>query len=238
MADNGPNCSLVVVDGRTWAFQDGQPLVFGRAVRPGGVEIGLDAEDAGISRQAGRLRIVDDSRVVLENRSERRALLVEYPQIVRWQRVEPRGHLVLAGEALVLVRGRRYTHGLRIVPGERHRPPVDPLTVEPGVPTIDDDGFNNDEDRRALIALASGYLRRWPRHDETPLKYEEAASLAGHEPISMRRRIDRLRVRLRSHELYFEGDQALRELIEWAIDHRVIGVGDLAELAGSAGRPA
>lgn len=205
------------------------PFEFGRADDDG--IVGLDPLDTGISRLAGR--IVPGDGWLVENRSDSRPLLVEFPRVVRRQAVVPGSTTQLGGPAVILVPGRSLTHALHVelpllVPSARAE------TRQASVHQATDVDPLNRPDHLALVAIGEGYLLRWPRHDPNPRSYEDAAERLEVTPTSLRRRIERLRDNLAVDGLFVAaGPHALRELVEYHIDIGRLHVADLELLPGS-----
>jgi hypothetical protein len=184
--------------------------------------VGLDPCDDGISRAAGQIAIRGDL-LVLENLSRKRPILVEYPMIVRQQRVEPGSSHVLEGDATILVPGKTFTHALRVARGPSFRSEQHGIDVSKDAPATDTEGLCTPTEREVLMALASGYRARWPRHDPHPRTYEQAAAELGIPESTARKRMEHLRNRLAdSGVLVSTGPDSKRMLVEWAIDCGIV----------------
>ncbi|TMR10379.1 hypothetical protein ETD86_39790 [Nonomuraea turkmeniaca] len=100
--------------------------------------------------------------------------------------------------------------------------PVDPVSTACRVPPM------TEARRAALVAMASGYLRRYPDYDPRPLTYQETADLLGLRRDQVRKRIEHLREELvEAHVPGLTGPDARRALCEWFLGMRVIGPRDL-----------
>jgi hypothetical protein len=218
----------VRVGAQQFDLDPAQPFRFGRADDDG--IVGLDSLDTGISRLAGR--IVPGDGWLVENRSEARPLLVEFPRVVRRQAVVPGGTCRLGGPAVILVPGRSLTHALEVDLPLLAPSPDDATSRASAQQQTDVDPLTR-PDHLALVAIGEGYLRRWPRHDPNPRSYEDAAARLDVSPTALRRRIERLRDHLAAHGLFVAaGPHALRELVEYHIDIGRLHVSDLELLSG------
>ncbi|WP_344974738.1 hypothetical protein [Streptosporangium fragile] len=91
--------------------------------------------------------------------------------------------------------------------------------------------------REALVAMASGYLRRYPHCDPRPLTYQETADLLGLRRDQVRKRIEHLREELLDAPVRgLEGPDARKALCEWFLGMRLIGPRDLDWLWHRPGR--
>lgn len=219
--DDGPH---VVIATARYRLDPAAPLVFGRTTAAG--VVGLDPGDRGISAVAGSVGFHDGW--VISNLSRRRPLFVEYPNVVRHHQVAPGDQLRLSGPGTLLVAGAIYTHPISV------KVPAPPEAAGVQVTTPDERTVSytlTDDEHLAIVAVAVGYLRRWPRHDPHPLAYVDAASLIGVTPTALRRRLDHLRESLRTEiDLETSGPHALRSLIDYCIDCGLLAVADLALL--------
>jgi hypothetical protein len=207
---------------RRFELHGDRPFAFGRADDDG--IVGLDPGDTGISRLAGR--IVPGGGWLVENRSEARPVLVEFPRVVRRQAVVPGNTVRLGGPAVILVPGRALTHALQVdVPLIAS---TSPAGTQSSVSQPTDRDPLTRPDHLALVAIGEGYLQRWPRHDPNPRSYEDAAARLDMSPTALRRRIERLRDHLAAEGLFVAaGPHALRDLVEYHIDIGRLHVSDL-----------
>jgi hypothetical protein len=192
----------------------------------------LDTLDRGISRIAGNFSFEHDTWWVI-NLSETRALYTidsvglssPLPVRQRGQRasrrvIEPQG-------TSVLVAGAVWTHELRCqLTGstQRHeedQPPERAATVTE-MPSI------TEARKEVLVALVSGYLKPYPRHDPRPLTYAEIAKMVGLPRTTVTKRIEAVRAQLREHGVPgLDDDDARRPLAEWLLAMRLIVPADL-----------
>lgn len=219
---------MVDIRGTSFPLPPGKQLVAGRAAD--GAVIGLDPVDQGISRSAVRLAW-HGGAVRAENPSSRNSLKVEYPDVVRHVTVAPGQAHVILHNALLLVRGLRFTHPLRISFNEEYlaRSSI-ALRTTSKTDAMPPELYDKDN-RRALIAIAAGYIRRWPRHTPDPLSYRDAAALIGVTEPTLRRRLETLRDRMNDAGVIdATGPQGIRVLVEFAIDTATITTADLGEI--------
>ena len=219
--DDGPH---VVIASVRYRLDPIAPLVFGRRTAAG--VVGLDPGDRGISAVAGSVGFHEGW--VISNLSRGRPLFVEYPNVIRHHQVAPGSQLRLSGPGTLLVAGSVYTHAISLnVPA-----PPEPPGLQMTTPDERTESYTLTEDEHlAIVAVAVGYLRRWPRHDPHPLPYSAAAPLIDATPTALRRRLDHLRESLRTEiDLETSGPHALRSLIEYCIDCGLLAVADLALL--------
>ena len=219
----------VVAKEKRWDLQRGESVVFGRTGREG--VHGLDPTDTGLSRAGCRVAL-SPSGVVVENLSTRRPLLVEYPLVVRQHRIEPESTHVLVGDATILIPGKNFTHAVLVTLPPHLIHDTGPIEAIDSVsaPT-ESEGLLTESDRLLLVALAAGYLGRWPRHDPNPRSYEAAAESLSIPVGTAKKRLENIRLRLADHDvLHTSGTHAMRTVIEWAIDTGVVRVSDLNSL--------
>lgn len=211
--------------GRCWELGDGETLTFGRRRT---CTIGLPPEDVGVSREAGELARSSGSWW-LTNLSESRPFAVvdatgmSIPIAPRHRRALEGGRIEVVVEGLV----RRYC--LVVTADESPATPaVQNLT---GVPTMAGLVRISDKDRLALIAMFSGYLESFPRHDPRPARYGDAAARLGWPATTLRKRVEYLRQRLtRAGVANMAGERALENLAQHVLATGVITREDLALL--------
>lgn len=201
-------------------------LAFGRD--GGNGIVGVAPNDTGVSRRAGRLAFRSDSWRI-ENQSETRDLFVEYPDIVEWATLPPRGSHTVTGTSTVLVVGNVFSHAIQVRLSAAYSAQF--VVTLPETGETEEDRLYTEADKTALVALAEGYLRRWPRHDPSPRSYADAAALLGWDEVRLRRRLENLRDRLAKQGVAdLSGPHSARLLAEFAIRRGVIGVADLSRL--------
>jgi hypothetical protein len=89
----------------------------------------------------------------------------------------------------------------------------------------------NDRDRLALLALFSGYIEPFPRHDPHPRSYADAAARLGWKRTTLVKRVEYLRTRLADAGVPgMVGETALENLARHALTTGLIGPGDLVLL--------
>jgi hypothetical protein len=179
-----------------FVLDTGGRLAFGRLGGEG--LVGLDPTDLGISRNAGHFALTETT-CTLCNDSTKRSLFVEYPDVVRHLLVAPGRRLELDRTCTVLVPGDVYTHPIRVdIPAGVGPPVTTPhdvasTTAEPPAFGEQPSDPPSPDDHLVLVALAEGYLLRWPRHDPHPKSYAEAAERLGVTEGGVRRRMDKMR---------------------------------------------
>lgn len=196
----------------------------------------LDPVDVGISRIAGSVEHNGGTWWII-NRSSTRPITVIDELGLRTV-VAPARRLAAAGPMTIIVEGSARRHAIEVLAEHPDlAPAADPLTGD-AMPTLTaDDVIVNDADRRALVALFSGYLEPFPRHDPHPRSYADAAETLGWPRSTLVKRIEYLRTRLTSAGVpNLVGETALEHLAEWAITTGVITRADLA-LIGRARDP-
>lgn len=154
--------------------------------------------------------------------SRGRPLYVEYPSVVRHVRIGPASTHLFAGPGLLLVPGDVWTHPVRVEAAVDPAPSAASLEGE-----ITHGTTLTAEEREVAAAVADSYLARWPRHDEHPLPYSDAARVCGLDESTLRRRVEHLRDRLNKlGTTNATGPHALRTLIDHLVDTGVLGVAD------------
>lgn len=207
----------------------GDELTFGRDAT---CTLVLDPDDRGLSRRFGRIH-ESEGTWWLANVSEKRSLHVVYetglsePLPVAGEGW-PAARRSIDGPMRVLVPGFAWTHEIRLVPQGASAGVGTGRVDQDGPSTISQLPPMTDNRREALVALASGYLRPFPRYDPRPLTYGEAAELLGVRQPQVRKRIEVVRSALVDAGVArLEQDDARRELVEWALSMRVVGPSDL-----------
>lgn len=145
----------VVIGAEQFPVLPERPFVFGRADTEG--IVGLDADDMGISAEAGSVQH-DRGLWWVVNRSRKRPLFLDGGGGGALQQLEcGRGHAISVARLSVLVPGSIYTHRLEVVVPvedvpcfEAARPPSDTITGELHL---------SEHDRDVVVALLSGYLQ-------------------------------------------------------------------------------
>lgn len=221
--------AVVTIAGAEFGVPPGRPFVFGRANADG--VTGLDANDMGISAEAGSVEWKKELWWVV-NRSRKRRLLLddgggEGPQPLACGQC----HAIGVPRLDVLVMGTIQTHQLKVVV-----PPADLARFKgqarPSSGTLTGKVTLSDDDLDAVVALFEGYLEGFPRHRARPRTYKEAAERLGRPEgeASVRRRIDRLKQRFGRAGQYFTGRDATCDLADYLIETRAICVADLRRL--------
>jgi Winged helix-turn-helix DNA-binding len=204
----------------------------------------LDTMDRGISRIAGAFTFEHGTWWVI-NRSENRALYIidavglsaPLPVATRGQRpprraVEPQG-------TSVLITGAVWTHEIRCATGETSLH-FDPVSVVHSTASETQTPAITEARKEVLVALVSGYLRPFPRHDPRPLTYAEIAQMVGLPRSTVTKRIEAVRAQLREHGVPgLDDDDARRPLAEWLLAMRLIVPADLEwlEARSRSGHP-
>ncbi|MEU4565160.1 hypothetical protein [Micromonospora sp. NPDC023956] len=218
----------VTVAGTEHTVAAGGRLTFGR---DRSCTVVLDSTDRGISRITGSVEQHGGLWCVV-NRSRKRTLHVVQdtgvatPLPVSHPGWPPSRHLVDQRGVTVLVTGERWTHALQVwamAPvSNQDVPAADLVSTAAHVPLL------GGTRRAALVALAAGYLRRYPHYDPRPLTYQEAADLLGLRRDQIRKRIEHLRDELAAAGVQgLDGPDARRGLCEWFLSMRLIGPQDL-----------
>ncbi len=206
------------------ALAPGEVFTFGRAQN---CTVQLGADDLGISRLAGSVEHETGTWWLL-NRSTVRPLTVTDDLGLRTVIAAGR-RLALEGQMTVVVEGQARRHALTVTAAPR--PEVDPDTdrSRDRRPTATAEGVVFDEDdRKALVAVFSGYLRPFPRYDPHPRSYADAAAELGWPRTTLLKRMERIRRRLTDAGVAnLLGDTALEHLGDWALATRAITRDDL-----------
>jgi hypothetical protein len=201
----------------------GEVLTFGRDAS---CTFCLDPSDLGISRLAGSVEH-DAGTWWLLNRSSVRPL--DIVDEIGMRTVLPPGRRVaVAGPLTVVVEGTALRHALTLEP-----PAADAFGAPLGGasdarPTSTPDVVISPADRLALVALFSGYLETFPRHDPHPKSYAEAAARLDLPRTTLVKRVEYLRTRLSNAGVpNLLGDNALQHLAEWALSTGLLAREDL-----------
>ena len=208
----------------------GRELTFGRDET---CDVCLDAGDLGISRVAGRISH-EGGFWVVTNLSRKRALHIvdptgfAIPLPVAVEGTESR-RVVDQPWLTVLVAGDSFTHALVLTPdrpprqGDIPQSPADPLSTRTQRPRL------TDRRREVLVAMAAGYLRRYPRYDPHPRTYQEVADLLGLTKSQVVKRVEDVREELVAAGVSgLQGElDARRQLCEWLLSMRLIAPEDL-----------
>lgn len=204
----------------------GDVLTFGRDAS---CTLCLDPTDLGISRLAGSVEHEAGTWWVL-NRSSVRPLHV-IDEIGMRTVLPPGRRVALAGAITVVVEGTALRHAITVEPPTAEAFGA-PLTgASDARPTATPDVVISPADRLALVALFSGYLESFPRHDPHPKSYAEAANRLGLPRTTLVKRVEYLRTRLSNAGVpNLLGDNALSHLAEWALSTGVLTREDLALL--------
>jgi hypothetical protein len=223
--------ATVTVAGVRHDLVAGQSFVFGRVES---CDACLDPADVGISRRAGSIDCIDRVWFVT-NRSGSRPLSVVDPVGLR-SVLAPGRCMAVDGRLSVVVEGQIRRHELVITAPDVGELTPDAAATEPegdgegeGVPTEMGGGVTyNDKDRRALVALFTGYLEPFPRYDPTPRSYADAARALGWPHSTLRKRVEHIRRRLVAAGVpNLQGERAMEALAEHVIASSVITRDDL-----------
>lgn len=218
---------MVIAD-EEFRLSPDQAFVFGRA--DAGDVVGLDANDMGISAEAGSVEF-DRGLWWVVNRSRKRPLLLDGGGGGVLQRLEcGQRYAVSQSHVNVLVPGVIYTHRIEVSISAGDLASF--RAERPTSGTITGDVRLTENDRDAVVALLSGYLEDFPRRQARPRTYQEAADLLGPPwtKTSVRKQIERLKERLVTTGIYFEGPQANYDLADHLIGNGVITRSDLDRL--------
>jgi len=197
-------------------------LIFGRVETE--TIVGLDAADRAISRVHSRVH--HDGIWIVENLSSSgQPLLLEQfygaPRLVRRGVPCPIGDNVTR----ILIQGTNQTHVVTLtLEVDELRSTVTPVVEVPSVEsTFLVGALFSDEDRRVLQVIAAPMMLPFPRRTNAPLTYAEAADRLFLLPNAVRGRMDRLKRRLEATaNIVFEGPDALRELVVFALNRGVL----------------
>lgn len=217
---------LVVING-TDRYHVVDRIDLGRASDAERGIVGLDPDDNGISRLAATIELGEDG-CVIRNRSRKTSLYL-IPEAATQPLVLRPGERFLITRAIgAEIRGLIRTHriDMLVAPSERQ---TRTATVA-GAPTFVATINYSEADLDALTAMFCGFLRPFPRRDPRPISYSEAGDLLGLPATTVRRRIEKIRERLRSIDVYIEGRHAAQELAEYVLDCGVISADDLSRL--------
>ncbi len=233
--DDPTGSELVVsVRGERHVVRPGETFTFGRAAS---CTICLDTLDKSISRIAGAM-LFEHTTWWIVNRSETRTLSIvdsiglSSPLPVAKSGWPASRRAVDPGGVSVIVTGSMRTHELRC---EVAMPLAAPTAFDAPswsstatqTPTI------TDARKEVLVALVSGYLLPYPRHDPRPLTYGEIAEMVGLPRSTVTKRVEAVRTQLRDHGVPgLDEDDARRALAEWLLSMRLIVASDLVWLEG------
>jgi hypothetical protein len=227
--------ATILLGGEMFTATEGDPFVFGRGDSDG--IVGLDADDMGISAEAGSVER-DHGLWWVVNRSRKRRLLLELEPGQDHVRLACGvRHAVTRTPTVVLVPGAVYTHRLEV-----HVPADDLAIHTPAAGRTSSTITQGDlalpeKDRLVLAGLFSGYLRPFPRRDPRPLQYGELAELLGGGWTQKKasKHVERIKERFAKHGVYFEGLRANEAMAEFVLDNGIVGTDELADVdAGAA----
>lgn len=235
---------VVEVAGERFELDPGTDFTFGRDPSVCTVGIGLDPLDQGISRLAGSVASDRAGLWWITNRSVTRTLHVVdaetgigVPLPVGRENWPPPRHPVDRPSLTVVVAGAIMTHAISVTAAKSDLPPAEALP-----PLYDVVQTRNllprltDRQRQALVAMAEGYLLRFPRYRPEPRTYEEAAERVGLPPTTVRKRVENVRrLLVEAGVPGLEGGDARRNLTEWLLANRLITTDDLDHLAAGGG---
>jgi hypothetical protein len=220
------------VDGEPFSMSRSSGFQFGRA--PADDVIGLDPEDMGISARAGRLEWRWNVWWVV-NLSTKRPLLVE-PRRGSTPIVVACGerHAVTTERITILVPGAVFTHAIEMELPAADRDALRQSasrstsgTVSPLEPDL------SEIDLDVLTAICQGYLESFPRHDESPRSYAEAARVLGEgwTPLRVRKHVERIKARFAAVGVYVGGPRANHELAMYLTTNGMLTTEHLRRLA-------
>lgn len=220
--------AAVVWRGTVFQVTRDAPFRFGRADAED--VVGLDPMDMGISALAGTVEL-DAGYWWIINQSRKRPLFIELGSGPELRLDTGHRHAVNATRLSVLVRGAILTHRLDVVVPETDLPRLGGARRQSSG-TLTADVRLSDSDRDAVVALFAGYLESFPRRSAHPVDYAQAAELLGPPwtRTTVRKRVERIRERLASGGIYFDGPHARHELAEYLIANGIIGSDDLTRL--------
>jgi hypothetical protein len=228
---------VVEIDGREHTLGDDDELTFGR---DRSCTVCLAADDPGVSRVAGRIR-VEDGLWCITNLSRKRPLHIAdangfaVPLPVARAGWPPSRRAMDQARLTVLVPGDEWTYGLALrldPPGDDTAagpPPAPANPVTTRVPSL----RMTENRREVLVALARGYLQPYPRYDPRPAGYDDIAALLGLTRTQVTRRVEDVRDQLVAAGV--EGLDGARDtrraLCEWLLAMRLVTADDLGWLA-------
>jgi hypothetical protein len=235
-----PATLTVEADGTTHTLGPADELTFGRDPS---CSVRLSADDAGISRRAGRIRVEGGAWFVTNTSRTRPLHIVDANGFTAPLPVAKAGwptsrRAVDQPQLTVLVPSNTWTYALTVrttgtFPTDCPAPPESPVsTVTPRLQLTDNR-------REVLVALARGYLRPYPHYDPRPEGYDDIAELLGLSRSAVTRRIEDVRVILA--ESGVEGldreRDTRRPLCEWLLAMRLVTPADLDWLTSRVGGP-
>lgn len=225
----GSVAAAVLIGEEEFGLSPDRPFVFGR----GDADdiLGLDPTDMGISAVAGSVESAWGLWWVV-NRSAKRPLLLDDVGGGTPRRLGcGLRYAVCVSRLSVLIPGVIYTHRLEVVVptadlARFHGTRSSSGTVTGGEVRL------SERDRDVVVALLSGYLEDFPRRQARPRTYQQAAELLGPSwtKITVRKQIERLKLRLTAAGLYFDGPQANFDLADHLIGDGLLCPADLARL--------
>jgi hypothetical protein len=223
---------VVLIAGERFVLSTERPFVFGRA--GGNGVIGLDANDMGISAEAGSIERVWRMWWVV-NRSRKRRLFLDDGGGGAHQRLDcGHRHAINVPRLSVLVPGAIYTHRLEVVvPAEDLARFHSERPSAGTIPAAEARLSERELELDVVVALMSGYLEDFPRRQARPRTYQEAAELLGPPwtKTTVRKQVERLKQRLARTDAYFEGPHANYELADYLVGNGLIGPDDLGRLS-------
>jgi len=220
---------LVEVDDRTYTLRGDDVLTFGR---DRSCTVCLAADDAGVSRTAGRIR-VEEGFWCVTNLSRKRPLHIAdahgftVPLPVTKPGWPQSRRAVDQPRLTVLVPGETWTYALTLrIDGaqidDAAPPAQSPVTTRMPMLRL------TENRREVLVALARGYLRPHPHYDPRPEGYDEIAAMLGLTRTQVTRRIEDVRDSLVAAGV--EGIDGVRDtrrtLCEWLLAMRLVTPAD------------
>lgn len=224
-----PTVAAVVIGKEEMRLSPQHPFIFGRADSEN--VVGLDPNDMGISAEAGSVEWAWGLWWVV-NRSRKRRLLLDDGGGGTPRSLDcGHRHAITEPRLSVLVPGVIYTHRLEVLVPPEHlglfqenRPSSGTL---PG-----GDVRLSDRDLDAMVALFSGYLEDFPRRRARPWSYKEAAERLGPPwtQTTLRKQVERFRMRLARAGVYIDGAQANYDLADYLLGNGLLSPNDLSRL--------
>lgn len=218
----------ITLNQERWDLATDEVFTFGRDETCTAV---LGTEDLGISRVAGVVEAQSNTWWLVNHSSSRSLQLVD--ETGMRSVLGPGKRTAISGALTVIVEGQVHRHALSLRPAAGATPkgrPIKGIADSRNTVTADEGAFDED-DRLALLALFSGYLRPFPRYNPHPHSYGEAAAALDWPRTTLVKRVERLRGRLTDTGVpNLLGDNAMEALAEWALTTRVITRDDLDKL--------
>ncbi len=208
------------------------PFVFGRAAD---CDLIVHPSDRSISRHAGSFEW-DGGNWIVTNRSRTRPIFRVDGSGLRAPIGVGEHHALRPGSTRVAITGEALTVELSIqVSGDGTPAAASFGGVASLAATASSEAtllpIITRNERLALVALVEGYLLDHPRYDPQPRTYADAAARLGVPAATVRKRIERIRMKLvECGVVELERADARLTLAEFALATRLVSRADLAEL--------